>query len=89
MRPDNLYPATVLQRQKNARFYLTEGAAVQLHDCIERYYREGEWTFEKTERAVFDLCQKIEKYAHKLVEEDLKNDEYCSLIPDLSLENGW
>ncbi|MRR20136.1 glucosamine-6-phosphate isomerase [bacterium] len=84
--PDNLYPATVLQSQKNARFYLTEGAAVQLHDTIERYYRETPWTFEKTERAVFDLCQKIDKYAHKLVPEDLLNDEYCSLIPDLSLE---
>ncbi|MHC1732313.1 MAG: hypothetical protein AB9888_09875 [Bacteroidales bacterium] len=83
--PDNLYPATVLQGLKNARFYLTEGAAVQLHDSVERYFREGEWTFEKTERAVFDLCQKIEKYAHKLVLEDLENDEYCSLIPGLSL----
>ncbi len=84
--PDNLYPATVLQSQKNARFYLTEGASVQLHDTVERYYRETPWTFEKTERAVHDLCQKIDKYAHKLVLEDLKNDEYCSLIPDLSLE---
>jgi len=83
--PDNLYPATVLQSLPNARFYLTEGASVQLHDTIERYYKESEWTFEKTERAVFDLCQKIDKYAHKLVLEDLKNDEYCSLIPDLSL----
>ncbi|MDZ7634554.1 MAG: hypothetical protein U5L72_09010 [Bacteroidales bacterium] len=43
------------------------------------------WTFEKTERAVHDLCQKVDKYAHKLIIEDLKNDEYCSLIPDLSL----
>ena len=84
--PDNLYPATVLQSQKNARFYLTEGASVQLHDTIERYYKESAWTFEKTERAVHDLCHKIDKYAHKLVLEDLKNDEYCSLIPDLSLE---
>jgi glucosamine-6-phosphate deaminase len=83
--PDNLYPATVLQRQRNARFYLTDGAAVQLHDSIEKYYREGEWNFEKTEKAVFDLCQKIDKYAHKLVLEDLKNDKYCSLIPNLSL----
>ncbi len=33
--PDNLYPATVLRRLKNARFYLTEGAAVQLDDSIE------------------------------------------------------
>lgn len=83
-KPDNLYPATVLQRQKNARFYLTEGAAIQLNDSIEKYYREGEWTFEKTERALFDLCQKIDKYAHKLTIEDLKNDPYCSLIPGLN-----
>lgn len=84
--PDNFYPATVLQRQKNARFYLTEGAAVRLHDSIEKYYREGDWTFEKTEKAVFDLCQKIDKYAHKLEIEDLKNDKYCCLIPGLSLD---
>jgi len=83
---DNIYPATVLQRQKNARFYLTEGAAVRLHDSIEKYYREGEWTFEKTEKAVFDLCQKIDKYAHKLEIEDLKNDKYCCLIPNLNMD---
>ena len=81
----NLYPATVLQRQKNSRFYITEGAAVQLHDSVERYYREGEWTFEKTERAVFDLCQRINKYAHRLTLEDLRQDPYCSMIPDLGI----
>jgi glucosamine-6-phosphate deaminase len=84
--PDNLYPATVLQRQKNARFYLTEGAAVLLHDSIEKYYKEGEWTFEKTEKAIFDLCLKIDKYAHKLVIDDLKNDRYCCLIPNLGMD---
>jgi len=84
--PDNLYPATVLQRQKNARFYLTEGAAVLLHDSIEKYYKEGEWTFEKTEKAIFDLCLKIDKYAHKLIIDDLKNDRYCCLIPNLSID---
>lgn len=85
--PDNLFPATVLQRQKNARFYLTEGAAVLLHDSTEKFYREGNWTFDKTEKAVFDLCVRINKYAHKLEIEDLKNDEYCSLIPKLSLDS--
>jgi glucosamine-6-phosphate deaminase len=84
--PDNMYPATVLQRQKNARFFLTEGAAVLLHDSIEKYFKEGEWTFEKTEKAVFDLCQKIDKYAHKLVIDDLINDRYCCLIPNLSMD---
>jgi len=83
--PDNLYPATVLQRQKNARFYLTEGAAVQLTDTIEKYYRDGKWSFEKTEKAIFDLCQNIDKYAHKLKLEDLKNDRFCAMIPNLSM----
>jgi glucosamine-6-phosphate deaminase len=83
--PDNLYPATVLQRQKDARFYLTEGAAFLLHDSVEKYYKEGEWTFEKTEKAIFDLCQSIDKYAHKLELDDLKNDRYASLIPNLSM----
>jgi glucosamine-6-phosphate deaminase len=85
--PDNLFPATVLQRQKNAKLYLTEGAAVLLHDSIEKYYLDGEWTFEKTERAVFDLCQKIDKYGHKLRLADLKSDKYCSLIPGLSMQS--
>ncbi len=84
-KPDNLYPATVLNRQKNARFYLTEGAASQLNDTIEKYYREGEWNFGKTERAIHDLCLKINKYAHKITLEDLKNDRYCALIPEVSL----
>jgi glucosamine-6-phosphate deaminase len=85
--PSNMYPATVLQRQKNSRFYITEGAANLLDDTIDRYYREGPWNFEKTERAIFDLCLRINKYAHRLDIEDLRNDKYCSLIPDLSFES--
>lgn len=84
--PDNLYPATVLQRQKNSRFFMTEGAASLLEDSIERYYTEGPWTEEKTERAIFDLCVKINKYATRLEEEDLRSDRYCSMIPGVSLE---
>ena len=83
--PNNLFPATVLHRQKNARFYLTEGAAIQLNDSVERYFTEGEWSFAKTEKVIFDLCERIDKYAHKLELQDLKNDRYCSLIPNLSL----
>jgi len=86
-KPDNLFPGSVLQRQKNARFYITEGAAINLHDSQDCYYREGEWTFEKTEKAVFDLCQRINKYAHKITIEDLRSDRFCSLIPDLGLKS--
>ncbi|NOY96579.1 MAG: glucosamine-6-phosphate isomerase [Chlorobi bacterium] len=82
--PSNQYPATVLQRLKNSRFYLTKGAAVKLNDSVARYYSEGEWTHQKTERAVIDLCQKINKFGSKLKIEDLKADRYCKLIPGLS-----
>lgn len=81
---DNIYPATVLQKLKNGRFYLTKGAAVKLSDSVERYYTTGEWTWEKTERAVVDLCKRLKKYGHRLKLEDLKNDKYASLIPGLS-----
>ncbi|PIF06073.1 MAG: glucosamine-6-phosphate isomerase [Draconibacterium sp.] len=77
-------PATALQKLKNARFYLTEGAAVKLEDSIDHYYQSGEWTHQKTERAVIELCKKINKFGHKLELNDLKADKYCRMIPDLN-----
>ena len=47
---------------------------------------EEEWSFEKTEHAVLGLCKILNRYAHKLTMEDLKNDPRCSKIPDLSLD---
>lgn len=81
---DNIYPATSLQKLKNGRFYLTKGAATKLTDSIDSYYTQGQWTWEKTERAVIELCKKLKKYGNRLKLEDLKNDKYASLIPDLS-----
>lgn len=80
------YPATVLQRLENSRFYLTKGAACRLTDSINNYYFKDEWNFEKTERAIIGLCKKLNKYAHRLTMEDLQNDCRCRMIPNLSLE---
>lgn len=82
--PSNKYPATVLHKLRNARFYLTRGAAAQLRDSIDKYYLEGEWSLEKTERAVYDLIRRLDKYAHHLELEDMMNDEYCRHIPGLN-----
>ena len=49
-------------------------------------YFNGEWTFDKTERAVLGLCKILDRYAHKLTLEDLQNDPRCSRIPNLSLD---
>ena len=47
---------------------------------------DGDWTFEKTERAVLGLCKTLNCYAHKLTLEDLRNDPRCAKIPNLSLD---
>ncbi len=82
--PSNLYPATALAKLKNARFYLTKGATCLLKDYVESYYTGGEWTQEKTDRAVTDLCVRLDKYAHHLTTDDLKKDTFCRLIPQLN-----
>ncbi len=81
--PDVLYPASSLQKLPNSRFYLTDGAAVKLEDAIDNYYQSGPWNHQKTERAVMELCKRINKFGNKLELEDLKADKYCSQIPDL------
>ena len=82
--PSNLYPASCLHKLPNGRFYLTNGAAVKLSDSVEKYYQTGEWTHQKTERAVIDLCPKINKFGHNITLDDLKADPYCRLIPNLN-----
>ena len=82
--PSNIYPATSLHKLKNACFYLTKGAAIRLADQEKKYYSEGEWNVEKSEKAILELCKKLDKYAHHLDMDDLKNDEYCRLIPGLN-----
>lgn len=85
-KPDVRLPATVLQRQKNSRFYITSGAGSKLYDAVEHFYLSTPWNHRKTERAVIDLCMKIDKYAHHLTLEDLKEDKWCSEIPNLSIK---
>lgn len=84
--PSNLYPASSLSILKNARFYLTKGAASTLESSVDAYYSAGPWTQEKTDKAITDLCKKIDKYAHHLTIEDLKQDKFCKQIPNLSLD---
>ncbi len=83
-KPKVTAPATSLQKLKNARFYLTDGAAVKLKDSVDYFYKNGDWSHKKTERAVIELCKKINKFGSKLDIDDLKADKYCSMIPGLN-----
>ncbi len=82
-KPRNVFPATVLSKLKNSRFYITNGASVLLADIVDKYFNTGDWSQAKSERAVLELCRRIEKYAHHLTLDDLKSDRYCSMIPGL------
>jgi glucosamine-6-phosphate deaminase len=82
--PSNIYPASVLSKLKNGRFYLTEGAANKLTDRIDAFYQSGDWTHEKTEKSILDLCKKINKYGHRITIDDLKKDRYTKQIPKLN-----
>jgi glucosamine-6-phosphate deaminase len=80
---NNLYPATVLNKLKNGRFYLTKGAASQLTDSVDASFSETPWSHEKSELAVIKMCKKLDKYGHHLQQQDLAQDSYCKMIPEV------
>ena len=77
----NKYPATVLQRLPNARFYLTDGAAFRL---VERRYhdvlKEKEISDVSVERAVVNLCLDRNKSLMDLNNEDYNTNKLTKLI---------
>ncbi len=77
----NRYPATVLQKLKNGRFYLTNGAALRL---IERRYtdmkQENPLSKATIERGVINLVVDKQKTLTELTKEDYKSDKIASLI---------
>jgi len=79
--PANQFPATVLQKLENARFYLTNGAALRL---LERRYRDVETeeniSQSSVERAVINLCVAKNKSLLELTDEDYKSDRFGKLI---------
>lgn len=77
----NRHPASVLQRLKNARFYLTNGAAFRL---VERRFHDvqGEENISQAsvERAVVNLCLEMNKSLDELNKEDYRGKKLTTLI---------
>ena len=78
------YPATALQRLQGSRFYLTKGAASKLRDVVDYQLKNEPWTQKKTEMFIINLCQKLNKFGHRLSPNDLKEDSTASLIPEIN-----
>lgn len=77
----NKYPATALQKLKNARFYLTHGAALRLG---ERRFKEAESeepiSQYSVERSVINLVVEKNKPLAGLNEEDFKDNKITNLV---------
>lgn len=77
----NKYPATVLQKLKNARFYLTNGAAIRL---LERRYtdieKETKISKKTIERGIINLVVEKQKELNELTKEDYRSDKIANLI---------
>jgi len=84
----NKYPATVLQKLKNARFYLTNGAALRL---VERRFidveKEQKLSQVSLERAVINLAVKLNKEITELTKQDFDSDKLASLVLKKSGKN--
>ena len=79
----NQYPATVLQRLENSRFYLTNGAALRLQE--RRFVdleNQEKLSQNSIERAVINLCVEREKSLEELTENDFKTDKFTKLVLD-------
>ena len=81
--PDVKYPATVLQRLKNSRFYLTKGASKALTDTENDYWEHSPWDSEKEQRSILKLAKNKNMYGKKLSVDDLRADPICMNIPGL------
>jgi len=79
--PTNKYPATVLQRLKDSRFYLTNGAASKLKERIyanvEKETTLSEFSLEK---AVLDLSIELNKPVLSLTKSDYESNRLASLV---------
>jgi glucosamine-6-phosphate deaminase len=80
----NVYPATVLQKLKNGRFYLTKGGASKLEDSVDQFYATGKWTKPKRKGLSWTSAKNFKSTDTGLTIEDLKNDKYTRQIPDLN-----
>ncbi len=84
----NLYPATVLQKLPNSRFYVTRGAAYEL---IERNYQElistKKLNQEDVARVVIDLSLRNKTRIANLTEKDYKKNRFSKKVLEKEQNN--
>jgi glucosamine-6-phosphate deaminase len=75
------YPATVLHKLPNARFYITQGAAKLLHEReLVTLSKSEEITVEQLEKIVIDLSLEKGKSIESLTEDDFRQNPFASVV---------
>ena len=75
------YPATVLQTLKNARFYLTRGAAKLLTERqYERFLKKETISDQEMEEVVINLALEKKKKLTELTESDFKSSRFAAEV---------
>src|SRR5690606_24267846 len=73
--------ASVLQRMKNARFYITHGSSVKLHQrLLEDIVKAPKISDEELERRVIDRALALNKRLADLKDSDAKGDELLEAV---------
>jgi len=82
--PSTSFPASALNKLNNSRFYITEGAAKELTEVQNFFWKNSEWNNLKKEKALLLSAKQNNVFAKKLKLSDLKTDHFCKNIPDLN-----
>lgn len=77
----NKYPATALQKLKNARFFLTHGAALRLSERrFVEAAKESPLSQQSIERGVINLVVEKSQRLSKLTKDDFKENKITNLV---------
>ncbi|UCH62699.1 MAG: 6-phosphogluconolactonase [Fidelibacterota bacterium] len=80
-------PASVLQQVKNARIYLTKGAAVKLPQrTLQKFRSRATYAEDDVVRATMDLSLKYQTPITNLTARQVSDDPYCLTILEI---RGW
>jgi len=85
----NKYPATVLQKLKNARFYLTNGAALRLRERrFDDIEKEAVISQLSIERAIINLAVEKNKQVIDLTQDDYNSDKFGQIVIEKTGKNA-
>ncbi len=85
---NNLYPATCIQKQPNARFYLTHGAASRLVERqYEDLYKSPTLSQIQIEKVIIDLALEKGKRIRDLSFKELQTNRFSRVVLKMSSDN--